>query len=196
LTLKQAQGVIGGAYRAKDMGLPFNRHIIIHWERLGIPDTEAAWATGRFLKLASDWAATKGGRLIWAWVRENDLGDGSKGSHAHILIHCPSTLPFGRMGRRWLRRITGRPYIIKAMKSRAIGGTLDASAKATDMYATGLAMVLAYMVKGVTAPDGAALGLQTLEPGGRVTGKRAAWSQCLAAKKNGSCIDTGGRYSA
>ena len=54
LTLKQATGIIDAAQFAAAIGLPFNRHVTIHWERAGIADNRAAAATGYFLKLASD----------------------------------------------------------------------------------------------------------------------------------------------
>jgi hypothetical protein len=180
LPLSKAQAIIGAAYRAIGLGLPFNRFVTVHWTRAGIDDEQAAWATGRLVKLASDWAMHKGVRIAWAWVRENDSGDGSKGSHVHMLIHCPAALHIGRMWRRWIRRITGRPYVARVIKSARIGGTLNTYRSAPALYRHNLDAVLAYVCKGVHSADGVALGLPRTEPGGRIIGKRAAWSQCLA----------------
>ena len=182
LPLAKAQAIIRAAHRAIGLGLPLNRFITIHWTRAGISDDRAAWATGRLVKLASDWAARQGTRIAWAWVRENDDGDGSKGSHVHILLHCPDTLPIGRKWPGWLKRITGRPYRRGTIKSERIGGSLTAHASTPAHYRHNLDAVLAYVCKGVHSADGVALGLPRTESGGHVIGKRAAWSQNLGSK--------------
>ena len=189
LPLAKARSIIAAAYQAKAIGLPFNRFITVHWERAGIADNHAALATARLVKLASDWAASKGVRILWAWVRENDAGDGSKGSHVHILLHCPARLPIGRMWQRWLRRITARPYQRGTIKSERIGRTLNAHDGAPIVYCQNLDVVLAYLCKGVHSHDGATSGLPRTESGGRVIGKRAAWSQCLGL--NSRVLTTG-----
>ena len=110
LSLMQAKNIIEAAQYAAAIGLPFNRHVTIHWERAGVHDNRAAAATGRFLKLAGDWIAKRGpqfeynqrkskrlARIAWAWVREN--GDG-KGSHVHILMHLPTVKITGKNGAR------------------------------------------------------------------------------------------------
>jgi hypothetical protein len=177
----KARAIIAAAYRAQSIGKPFTRFITVHWQGAGIGDDGAAWATGRLIKLAADWAASKGERLFWAWVRENDTGDGSKGSHIHILLNAPDGLPIGRMWRRWLRRITGKPYRRNTIKSVSIGGSLRTAYTSPERYAVNLAAVLAYVCKGVHSADGAILGLPRTEPGGLIIGKRAAWSQSLGA---------------
>lgn len=106
LTAKQIAGLRSSFKRAIMVSLPFNRFVTVHWGALGIEDHNAAKATGRLIKLASDWCATKGIKMTWCWVRENDDGDGSKGNHVHIALHCPSEVPIGRMWRRWLKRLT------------------------------------------------------------------------------------------
>jgi hypothetical protein len=179
LTLAKARAIIAAAFRSQTIGMPFTRFVTVHWQAAGVGDDRAAWATGRLIKLASDWAASKGGRILWAWVREHDTGDGSKGSHVHILLHCPDGFPIGRMWRRWLRRITGQPYRRNTIKSLSIGGSLRAASTSPELYAINLDAVLAYVCKGVHSADGVALGLPHNEPGGLIIGKRAAWSQCL-----------------
>ncbi|MEN3976448.1 hypothetical protein [Emcibacter sp. SYSU 3D8] len=178
LTLKQATNIIEAARYAIRIGLPFNRHITIHWETAGIPDSRAAWATGRYLKLMGDWVAKQGGCIAWVWVREN--GDG-KGSHTHILVHVPAGLPIGSIQRRWLRRITGKPYKAGTIHTTRIGGTLAAAQAVTEAYLANLGEAVAYVLKGASADSAAALGLDKLEPGGSIIGKRTATSQNLGA---------------
>lgn len=194
LSLNQAAQIVEAAQFAAAIGLPFNRHVTIHWERAGIPDCRAAWATGRFMKLASDWVAKRGGRIAWAWVREN--GD-SKGSHAHILLHLPSHLITGKNGsglasdntprkqrarlgnmpRRWLRLIAGKPYRAGTIRTERIGGTAGVAHSAPAAYRINLAAVVGYILKGACPAAARALGLERLEAGGTITGKRAATSQ-------------------
>jgi hypothetical protein len=154
--------------------MPFNRHLTIHWQQAGIPDERAARATGRFLKLAGDWIAKRGGRVAWAWVREN--GD-AKGSHVHILLHLPAGTRIGALQRRWLRSITGKPYSASTIKTARIGGTAGAAQSAPVAYRANLASVVAYVLKGVSPAAARKLELQRLEAGGRIIGKRAATSQ-------------------
>ena len=174
LTLAKAQATIAAAYQANKIGLPFNRFVTIHFERAGIADAEAAKATGDIMKLATDWLRKQGNVIAYAWVRENDIGDGSKGSHVHILCHCPDALPIGRMWQRWLRNVSGRPYRAKSIKSERIGGTVNCYANAPLAYLQNLDRVLAYMSKGVSPADAAMLGLPKQEAGGRIVGKRSA----------------------
>lgn len=178
LPLAKAQAIIAAAYRAHGMGQSFNRHVTVHWQALGLADGEAAWASGRLVKLASDWLRTLGLSAVWAWVRENDDGDGSKGSHLHLLLHCPSSVPIGRMWRRWLRKITHAPYQRGGVHTARIGGTLNSYDTAPAHYLANLDAVLAYLCKGVSPADAATLGIDHA-PGGTIIGKRAAWAQCL-----------------
>jgi hypothetical protein len=73
LPLAKALAIIIAAYRAHSLGLSFNRHVTIHWTAAGIVDDQAAAATGRIIKLATDWMRTKGNKAAWTWVRENDM---------------------------------------------------------------------------------------------------------------------------
>lgn len=185
LSLDQAANIIEAAQFAAAAGMPFNRHLTIHWQQAGIPDEKAAWATGRFLKLAGDWITKRAGsaakirgeyasRFAWAWVREN--GD-RKGSHVHILLHLPAGTRIGRMQRRWLRSITGKPYSASTIKTARIGGTAGAAQSAPAAYRANLAAVVGYVLKGASPAAARKLELQRLEGGGRVIGKRAATSQ-------------------
>lgn len=174
LSLDQAANIIEAAQFAAAAGVPFNRHLTIHWQQAGIADERAAWATGRFLKLAGDWIATAGDRFSWAWVREN--GD-RKGSHAHILLHLPAPTRIGGMQRRWLRLITGLAYSASTIKTGRIGGTAGAAQSAPAAYEVNLAAVVRYILKGACPAAARKLGLERLEAGGRIIGKRAATSQ-------------------
>jgi hypothetical protein len=136
-------------------------------------------ASGRLVKLASDWLRTRSIQPAWAWVRENDGGDGSKGSHVHLLLHSPSSVPIGRMWRRWLRKITGKPYRRGGVHTSRIGGTLNSHDTAPAHYLANLDRVLAYICKGVSPTDAAALGIAH-EVGGTITGKRAPIAQRLS----------------
>lgn len=182
LPLAKAQAIIGAAYQAHAIGLPFNRHLSVHWELLGLTDADAAEATGRLVKLAKDWLRTKGQQFACAWVREYEGKDGRKGSHLHLLCHCPDGLPIGRMWLRWLRKITGRPYRFGGVHTTRIGGTLNCYRSNPAKYAANLDVVLAYVVKGVSPADAVALGLPHQQNGGAIIGKRAGWSQNIGAK--------------
>jgi hypothetical protein len=194
LSLNQATQIIEAAQFAAAIGLPFNRHVTIHWEQAGVPDSEAAKATARFLKLAGDWIAKRGGRIAWAWVREN--GDG-KGSHVHILLHLQANkitakngrllatdntarkqrARLGNIPRRWLRSITGKPYRAGTIRTQRIGGTAGAAQSAPAAYQENLKAVVGYILKGACPAAARALGLVRLEAGGNIIGKRAATSQ-------------------
>ncbi len=174
LSLNQAANIIAAAQYAAAIGLPLNRHVTIHWEHAGIPDERAAWATARFLKLAGDWIAKRGGRIAWAWVREN--GE-DKGSHVHILLHLPTGARLGDMQRRWLRSIAERPYQANTIKTARIGGTAGAAHTAPAAYRANLAAIIGYVLKGASPEVAKELCLKRISEGGRIMGKRAATSQ-------------------
>jgi hypothetical protein len=182
LTMTKAQATIAAAYQALKIGLPFNRFVTIHFDRAGIADAQAADAIGDMMKLATDWMRKREHVIAYAWLRENDTGDGSKGSHVHILCHCPDALPIGRMWQRWLRNVSGRPYRAKSIKSERIGGTVNAYANMPAVYLQNLDGVLAYVCKGVSPADAATLGFTKQEAGGWIIGKRTGWSQNIGAK--------------
>lgn len=183
LSLNQAENLIAAARFAAVAGMPFNRHLTIHWQQAGITDERAAWATGRFLKLAGDWIARRGGfefnqrhsnRFAWAWVRENGP---RKGSHVHILLHLPAGTRIGGMQRRWLRSITGLAYSASTINTARIGGTAGAAHSAPGTYRANLAAVVGYILKGASPAVARELGLERLDCGGWIIGKRAATSQ-------------------
>ena len=181
LTRAQVENTIDAAWFAFAAGVPFNRHITVHWQHAGIPDEGAAAATGGLIKLMSQFLQKRGERFAYVWVRENDEGDGQKGSHVHILAYVRPTVAaaFTAMQRRWLRRITGKPYRAGTIHTARIGGTVRAATAAPEVYRVNLVKIVAYVVKGAAADLGAELGLERCGEGGRVTGKRASRSQLL-----------------
>jgi hypothetical protein len=181
LTLAQVAATIEAAQIAAAAGIPLNRHITVHWERAGVPDNRAAAATGAFIKLASQFLQKRGEPFAYVWIRENDDGDGCKGSHVHILAHVrpDAAAAFVRMQRRWLERVTGNPYRAGVIRTRRIGGWLRAAETAPELYRENLGAILAYIVKGASSEAATALGLERHGEGGRVIGKRASRSQNL-----------------
>lgn len=166
---------------ANAIGLPFTRMITIHWETLGVPLESMAKATGRFLDYLTKWLARCQCRTAWIWVHEN--GD-VKGGHCHVLAHVPSEHVKALTGhlRAWLRLITGNPYRKRAIKSKPIGGRLRLEKGNPDLHARNLEIALAYLLKGANPKAAAKFGLERLELGGLVIGKRCGTSQNIGAK--------------
>lgn len=178
ITAAQASGLIDAAQRAWTIGLPLNRHVTIQWTRAGIADREAAAATGAFLTLVRDWLRKRGGQLAYVWVRENDKGDGAKGSHVHILMHIPSGAPWTYWrSRHWLERVTGKPYRKGVIHTARIAGTVKACTMAPERYLSNLAAVVGYVIKGASERAAKALDLERRACGGLIIGKRMGWSQ-------------------
>ena len=163
------------------IGLPFNRMITIHWEAAGVPLAGMAKATGRLLDLLTRWLARRDHRTAWLWVHEN--GD-RKGGHCHLLAHIPAELVKALTGnlRGWLRTITMRTYRARVIQSKPIGGRLGLEAGNPDLHAVNLEAALAYVLKGAGTDAASQFGLERLEPGGRVIGKRCGTSQNIATK--------------
>lgn len=173
IELPTALALVDAVQRASAAGLPFNRHLTVHWQMGGITDAKAALATGKLTKLMSDWATKRGGRFAYAWVREN--GD-LKGSHAHVLFHLPEGVHLGQMTRRWTKRLFGRAAT-GAVKTKSIGGSAKAAFTGSNWYQDNLASVVAYLLKGVDARSSALLDLDKSDQGGRIVGKRVGISQ-------------------
>jgi hypothetical protein len=119
LTMSQCTMLIEAAYRANDEGQPFNRFITLLWERAGIDGRNAVQITGRFIKLAKQWARRHGYRLEWAWVQE--WGPVNR-AHIHMLLHVPLHLDwqFRLMPRRWAKLCLGGRYVSKTVDSQRI----------------------------------------------------------------------------
>jgi hypothetical protein len=119
LTGKQCKALIEAAQEAAAQGQPFNRFMTLLWEEGGIAACESVKATGRFIKLASDWAQRHGYRMIWAWVQE---WGAVNGAHIHLLLHVPRHLDwqFRHMPRKWAKRCLGGRYVPKTVDSKRI----------------------------------------------------------------------------
>lgn len=181
LSIAHVANLIAAAAHADVIGLPFTRMITIHWEAAGVPLALMAKATGRFVDLMSKALARHGTRAAWLWTHENGTG---KGWHCHLLAHVPAGLVSMLTGlqRRWLRRITGRPYRGGVIHSKPIGGRLGLEIGNPPLHAINLGAALGYVLKGASAEAASRFNLGQLEPGGRMLGKRCGTSQNIGAK--------------
>jgi hypothetical protein len=175
--------VIDAAYHAVRIGLPLNRHFTVHLEKSGVAACDGAKAVGAYLKLHRQFLRSRGFPFAYIWVREDDDGDGSKGTHAHILMHVPpdAAPAVRRQQRRWLVRVSGRPYQPGARRTSLIGGRVQTATSSPHIYWPNLERLLAYVLKGVTPEAATSLGLNRHSEGGRVTGKRCGWSENVGA---------------
>ena len=184
--LKPAQiaNLLAAAPYAGEIGLPFTRLFTLHWEAAGVPLKGMRNATGRFTDLLAKALARHGSGAAWLWVHES--GDG-KGGHCHMLAHVPSELAATVSGlqKGWLRRITGKPYRARVIRSTPIGGRLGMETSNPELHAVNLGAALAYVLKGANPEAASQFGLERLEPGGCVIGKRCGTSQNIGAKARG-----------
>ena len=175
IKLEAALELVEAARWSIAAGMPFNRHLTVHWAMGGVADKRAAAATGRMVKLIGDWVKKRSGRYAYSWVRE--MGP-RQGSHVHILLHVPKGIRLGHMTSRWFKAIAGKAGK-GAVKTRPIGGSAKAAFSGSDWYEDNLAAVVAYLLKGVSVQAGEALGLDRAAAGGRIIGKRISISQNL-----------------
>jgi len=185
LTTAQIANLKAAERHSAISGLLFTRMITIHWQAAGVPLAGMAKATGRFTDLMAKALARHGSGTAWLWVHENVPGNGhDKGGHCHLLAHVPADLVpvITALQRGWLRRITGQPYRARVIHSRPIGGRLGLEAGNPDLHAVNLEVALAYVLKGASAEAASQFGLERLEAGGRVIGKRCGTSQNIGAK--------------
>jgi hypothetical protein len=181
LTKAHVTSLIAATSHSYKIGLPFNRMITIHWQAAGIALPDIAEATGRFLDLFTKWLGRCGYRTAWLWVHE---GGDNKGGHCHMLVHVPAALVSRLTGlqKRWLRRISGKPYRRHVILSRPIGGWLGLENGNPGLHANNLEVALAYVLKGACPTAALHFGLTRLEYGGRIIGKRCGTSQNIATK--------------
>ena len=66
--------------------------------------------------------------------------------------------------------------------SKPIGGRLGLEAGNPDLHEINLEAALAYVLKGASSEAASQFGLERLEPGGRIIGKRCGTSQNIGAK--------------
>jgi hypothetical protein len=181
LSVSQVGNLVAAARHAEAVGLPFTRMTTIHWEAAGVPLDRMAHATGRFVGLLAKALARHDSKTAWLWTHEG--GDG-KGGHCHLLAHVPAKLVsrVTALQRGWLRRITGRPYRARVVLSRPIGGRLNVQINNPSIYAVNLDAATSYILKGASPKAAERFGLEKLESGGRVIGKRCGTSQNIGAK--------------
>lgn len=185
LTAAQIGNLRAAERHAEKIGLPITRMISIHWQAAGVPLASTANATYRFTDLLRKALARHGSRTAWLWTHENVPGNGhEKGGHCHLLAHVPADLVpvITALQRGWLRRITGQPYRARVIHSKPIGGRLGLETGNPDLHAVNLEAALAYVLKGASPEAASKFGLERLEPGGRVIGKRCGTSQNIGAK--------------
>lgn len=181
LTAAQIANLQAAERHAAQIGIPFTRMITIHWEAAGVPLEGMVKATGRFTDLLGKLLARHGRRSAWLWVMEN--GE-NKGGHCHMLAHVPADLvaPLTSHQRRWLHTITGKPYRSRVIHSKPIGGRLGLEHGNPELHAANVAAALSYLIKGADREAGSKFGLERLEAGGLVIGKRCSASQNINRK--------------
>ena len=182
LGMAESERITVGLETALALRLPLNRFITIHWQRQGVPIGQRAKATARYLKLARDALRASGQPFAYLAVRENDGGDGSKGDHVHILAHLPRGRSLGHLQRRWIARISGKPYRQGVILTRRVAGFANAAWTAPESFEANLAAVARYVLKGGSEGAGEALGLWRSGEGGRVTGQRLWISRNLLSR--------------
>lgn len=197
LSTAQIANLIAAKAYAAQIGLPLNRMITIHWEAAGVPLEGMTKATGRFVDLLTKTLARHGSQTACLWVHE---GGEDKGGHCHLLIHVPANLvpKIIKLQRGWLRRITNRPYKANVIHSAPVGGRLGVETGSPSLHAANLEVALNYLIKG--ADDAAAMvhGLERIQHGGLVIGKRCGTSQNIGPKARKSAelsIDKGVSYA-
>ena len=167
LTVMQVKDLIDAAMQALAIGLPFNRHWTIHYERAGIAEQDAVRFIGKLLHRAGQEARRFGGQLAAIWVRENGPG---KGGHVHILLHLPVGMKMQRWARRWVVTAGGK-WRAGVSKTRSIAGNLTANVE-TEYYRENVGALLAYVLKGADTEAGSFLNLDRFGKGGEIVGKR------------------------
>lgn len=189
LTSKQVELLIGAAQCAAIKEMPLNRHITVHWGKLGISDKEAAKVTSRLLKAIGDNLKKSGAPFAAIWVREH--GSHEMGSHIHIIAHIPNNR-LGLLTRRqrgWVSKACGQPYKATALRGRPVAG----AGRSESVYEANLAAVLGYVMKGADSEAIKAYGLTRQKAGGTIIGKRcgtttnigrAAWPAGIALRHN------------
>lgn len=178
LTLQNCLDLIAAGDFAEEIGLRFNRHWTVHYEKAGIAEHDATRFIGRLLKLAGDYARRHGGRLAAIWVRE---GGQDKGGHVHVLLHLSAGLSLAGRTRKWIGLAGGR-CVRKVSRVRPIAGRVDAAKGVSEHYQHNATIVRRYLLKNVEEADGADLGLKLRGQSGFVIGKRCGWTQNVGAK--------------
>ena len=182
LTIAQCFEILSTAESAIESGMPFNRFTTIHFESQGVEDREVVGLLGKIMDRTRKLARRKNVEFAYLYVRENDRGDGSKGSHVHIMWHLPDELARPLLRgylRKWLAELSGRPVRRKVVNTRSIGRTVCECQTNPRAYRKNLTEVTDYLLKGVERDTARVLGLKRWGHGGVVLGKRWGRSQNL-----------------
>jgi hypothetical protein len=178
----QLDNLIAAKRHANAIGFPFNRMVTIHWEEAGLLLQDMPLATGQFIDRLKKTLERHGSRTAYLWTHE---GGTIKGGHCHLLIHVPGRLvaKVTKLQRRWLRKISGKPYRKTVILSRPIGRRIGLEASNPAYHAVNLEVAFGYVGKAASQADldAAAIDRQH-EPGGLVIGKRCGTSQNIAQK--------------
>lgn len=183
LTLEQCAKLIEAARFAELIGLPFNRHWIVHSERAGISPDDGQAFVGRLLRLARNYVKRRGGQFAANYCREN--GDG-KGEHVHILMHVPPALSLLNKTASWVRK-AGGTYGAGVSRVATIGGSVKRLDPASEHYQANADIVLAYLLKGAEKQAAEALGLHKWGEFGWIMGKRCGASENIGSTARGRC---------
>lgn len=132
LSERQCRDLIDAAEKAEALGQPFNRFMTLLWERGGIDSRDNANVTGRFIKLASDWARQRGYKLNWAWVQE--WGRHNR-AHVHILLYVPPLFDpiFRPMPLRWTKRLLPDAYVTGVLECQKLGFRTNTPAREAEV---------------------------------------------------------------
>lgn len=175
----QVTNLVEAARMAHSIGLPLNRFITVHWEATGLSLDHMVRATGRFVDLLTKWLRRRGHRTAWIWVHENG---NDVGGHCHLLVnvppHCVGELV--AVQKSWLRRISGRPYRPKTIRSIPVGRRLGLETSNPALFCVNHDELVEYVSKGAKNATS-----RWRQPGGRVVGKRCGTSQNIGAKARG-----------
>ena len=183
LTLEQCEKLIQAARFAELIGLPFNRHWIVHNERAGISPENGQAFVGRLLRLARSYVKRRGGQFAAIYCREN--GDG-KGEHVHILMHVSPALSLLNKTATWVRK-AGGTYRAGVSRVATIGGSLKRLDPASEHYQANADMVLSYLLKGADELAAEALGLRKCAEYGWIMGKRCGASENIGSTARARC---------
>ena len=181
LSVLQTGKLIAAKDFATRIGLPFTRFITIHWEAAGVSLGGIVKATGRYIDVLTKALARHGHCTALIWVQEGGHG---KGGHVHIMAHVPACMVkrISGLNRKWLRLITGRPYVQRVIDSRPIGGRLNIEKNNVPLHFENLDKALGYVLKGANAKAIIKFGLTKQEAGGECIGKRCGMSQNIGPK--------------
>lgn len=180
LTLKRCLELLEAADHAARLGLPFNRHWTVHYEKAGIAEADATRFIGKLLKLLGDFARARNAQRAAIWARE---GGPSKGGHVHILLHIPAALRLTGKTRLWVR-LAGGTAKQGVSFIRSVAGNVAAAESQSEHYWHNAEVVRCYLLKGADELAGKALGLEVSDQG-IVVGKRSGTTQNIGKAARG-----------